>query len=228
MARRQRGAEGLLHELADTLAAAYGPSGWWPARTPFEVMVGAILVQNTAWRNTERAIENLRGARLLSPGALAACRLDTLKRLVKPAGYFNQKAERVRRFARWIVDGYGGSVARMRRVPLDDMRHALLAFNGIGPETADSILCYALGHPVFVADAYTRRIFARHGLLGPKATYHEMQELVMRALPHDQHAYAELHGHIVYLGKDHCSRRNPACDACPLNGWHRHDPAIAP
>ncbi len=213
-----------MPELAATLGAAYGPSGWWPAETPFEVMVGAILVQNTAWTNVETAVANLRGAGLLEPQPLARCRMDRLRRLIKPSGYFNQKATKLKGFTRWMVAEHDGSVAAMRRVPLADMRRALLALHGIGPETADCILCYALGHPVFVADAYTRRIFARHGLTAPKATYQELRDFVMHAVDGEQPYFGELHGHIVSAGKDYCSRRNPACAACPLDGWHRHDP----
>ena len=216
-----------VRELARTLAAAYGPSGWWPADTPFEVMVGAILVQNTAWANVEQAIANLRAADLLAPHALARCRIDRLRRRVRPSGYFRQKADRLRAFARWMVAEFDGSVDAMGRVPAEDMRAALLARHGIGPETADSILCYALGQPVFVADAYTRRIFARHGLAPPKATYAELQARVTDALPPDRRTYGELHGHLVFIGKDHCTKRTPRCDACPLDGWHRHDPARA-
>lgn len=187
-------------------------------------MVGAILVQNTAWTNVETAIARLHGADLLAPHALAACRIDRLQRCIRPSGYFRQKADRLRAFARWIIVEFDGSIDAMKRVPLTDMRHALLARHGIGPETADSMLCYALGHPVFVADAYTRRIFARHGLTQPRARYDELQRYVMDALPADGNAYGELHGHLVYIGKDYCAKRRPACDGCPLNGWHRHDP----
>ena len=225
--RRARAASALVTDLAHRLGSAYGPSGWWPAETPFEVMAGAILVQNTAWTNVEKALANLRDADLLDPHALARCRIDRLRRLVRPSGYFNQKAHRLREFTRWMVREYDGAVTAMRRVPHDEMRHALLALHGIGPETADSMLCYALGHPVFVADAYTRRIFARHGLASPDATYHALQAYVMDAVAHDQHTFGELHGHIVHVGKDHCARRTPACTACPLDGWHRHDPAAA-
>lgn len=225
MARTRSRTRAAPHrELIARLTRAYGPSGWWPADSPFEVMVGAILVQNTAWTNVERAIANLRAAELLEPRALGQCRMVRLRRLVRPSGYFNQKADRLKRFARWIVSEFGGSVAAMRRVPLTHMREALLAQHGIGPETADSILCYALGHPVFVADAYTRRIFARHGVTPPDAKYHALQVSVMDTVPHDQGTFGELHGHLVTIGKNHCARRVPACAGCPLDGWHRHDP----
>ena len=195
----------------------FGPLRWWPAETPFEIMVGAILTQNTAWTNVEKAIAGLKGAGLLEPEALLAADPDLVRRLIRPSGYYNQKTERILDFARFLLDKPGrGSIAALAREDTAALRRRLLALRGIGPETADSILLYALGHPVFVIDAYTRRIFSRLGLISPAAGYGEIQEYFTRRLPADRKLYNEFHAQIVYLGKDYC-RRRPRCEACPLS-----------
>lgn len=202
-------------EMFDRMAAHYGPTHWWPGETPFEVAIGAILTQNTAWTNVERAIANLKRARLLRVKAMLACPLEDLEAAVRPSGYFRQKAKRLRIFAAHLAERYGSSMARMARRPTEALREELLALNGIGPETADDILLYACGKPVFVVDAYTRRICARHGLAPPDIKYEPLRALFETHVPPDVAHYKEYHGLIVWTGKDFC-RREPRCAACPL------------
>jgi len=193
----------------------YGPQNWWPAQTPFEVAVGAVLVQNTAWRNVERAIENLRSANALSPRAIAAFDSSTLEDLVRPAGYFRLKAKRLRNLIDFFLAEYDGSFQRMQGVKTQALRSQLLNVNGVGPETADSILNYALGKPALVVDAYTLRIWARHGWSRYNADYHQLQSQLLAELPRDAALFNELHALIVRTGHEHC-RRTPKCDGCPL------------
>ena len=167
----------LLPQFFDTLTAALGPMHWWPAKTPFEVIVGAILTQNTAWINVERAIANLRRERMLTPRAIETALAGKLARLVRSSGYFRQKAKKLKAFVRFLRQDFGGSLKRMFRTPTAELRERLLAVHGIGPETADAILLYAASHPVFVVDAYTKRILLRHGLVGEKAGYEEIRQL---------------------------------------------------
>ena len=164
------------------LIRAWGPQHWWPAQSRFEVIVGAYLTQNTAWTNVERALANLRAARLLSMNGIRRASLEELERSIRPAGYFRQKAKRLKMFVAFLDQHYGGSLAKLFSQPTDKLRDKLLNLHGIGPETADSILLYAGNHPVFVVDAYTRRILDRHGLLSEEAAYDEIRELFERAL----------------------------------------------
>ncbi len=205
----------VLEDFYARLARHYGPTGWWPGETPFEIAAGAILTQNTAWRNVELAIENLKRARLLSPRAILNCRTATLEKALRPSGYFRVKARRLRSFCRHLVENYGGSIARMARRPLAALRDELLGVHGIGPETADDILLYACGHPVFVVDAYTRRILSRHGHTAADIPYEELRGVFERALRTDVATFQEYHGLIVYAGKDFC-RSRPHCEGCPL------------
>ena len=198
------------------LLRACGPQGWWPARSPFEMMVGAVLTQATNWHNVERAIVRLADAGGLRPRGVLALRRGEVERAVRPAGYFRQKAKRVVGFARWFVRRYGGSPRRMFRTPWRALRQELLSLHGIGPETADSILLYAGGQPVFVVDAYTRRIFRRHRLMPARATYDEVQQFAMRELPVGSRVYNECHALLVAVGKRFCHRRHPDCSHCPL------------
>jgi endonuclease-3 related protein len=214
----------LLHLFYDKLRADLGPQNWWPARTPFEVIVGAILTQNTAWVNVERAIANLRRERLLTPAALQRVPLAKLARLVRPSGYFRQKAKKLKAFVRFLRERFGGSLVRMFRTPTAELREMLLAVHGIGPETADSILLYAGQHPVFVVDAYTKRVLARHGLVGEKAGYEEVRALFERKLPRDAQLYNEYHALLVQVGKNWCRPREPQCAACPLGPFLEKQP----
>lgn len=206
-----------LRRMFELALHALGPQRWWPGDSPFEVCVGAVLTQNTNWSNVERAIRNLKAARVLSPRALHRMPAARLAALVRPAGYFNVKARRLKSFIAHVVNRLGGRVQSLSSQPLDRARADLLAVHGIGPETADSMLLYAAGHPTFVCDTYTRRILSRHGLCPPDAEYHAMQRLFHRALPErDAPLYNEFHALIVAIGKDYCRPRNPRCDACPL------------
>ncbi|MCD5408187.1 endonuclease III domain-containing protein [Candidatus Bipolaricaulota bacterium] len=205
---------GLLLEIYRRLLRAYGPQGWWPADTPFEVMVGALLTQATAWRNVERAIARLKEAGALSPKGIAALSQRRLEELIRPSGFFRQKARRLKALVELVLNQ--GGVEGLLSLPPEELRETLLSVPGIGPETADSILLYAAGHPVFVVDAYTIRILTRLGLLGGEpARYEEVQELFEKNLPPDPQLYAEYHALLVRHAKDHC-RARPRCGGCPL------------
>ena len=205
----------LLERIYDTLFEKIGPRHWWPGETPFEVMVGAILTQNTAWANVEKAIANLKAAGLLDPGALYEVDVRRLAELIRSSGYYNQKALKLKRFVAFFVEQYGASVERMKAEPTAELREKLLQINGIGPETADSILLYALEKPVFVVDAYTRRIFSRHGWVEPTIEYEDLRRFFEEALPEDVQLFNEYHALLVYVGHHWC-RRAPRCDTCPL------------
>lgn len=207
---------GPVMEAYRRLFDAFGPQHWWPGETPFEVIVGAVLTQNTSWRNVEKAIARLREADVLSPRRLIALSQAELEELIRPAGYFRVKAERLRRVVRWIVDRYDGRVENLSAAPCDRLRAELLAINGIGPETADSILLYALGKPVFVVDAYTKRIASRHGWIDAEADYHALQAFFTDNLPEDVGLYNEYHALLVRVGKDYCRKQRPICSQCPL------------
>jgi len=216
-----------LRAMYRAMLHVLGPQGWWPGRTRCEVIVGAILTQNTAWTNVARAIANLRRARVLTPEALAALPAPRLARLIRPSGYYKTKAGRVKRFLRFLRARYALNLSRMFTRRASILREELLAVSGIGPETADSILLYAGGVPVFVVDAYTRRILGRHGLIRSDATYDAVQALFMKNLPPDTALYNEYHALLVAVGKDFC-RPIPRCARCPLRGdLERHRPASA-
>lgn len=197
------------------LAARFGPQRWWPGRTPFEIAAGAILTQHTAWMNAARAVAALGRARLLFPQRLAAASPDALARVIRAAGTYRVKARRLQAFARWLRDRFGGRFEPMRLAPLAPLRRELLEVPGLGPETADAILLYAAGRPVFVADAYVRRVLARHGLVPPGAGYEAVRARVEAHLPSDPALFNELHALLVAVGKSHC-RAVPRCAECPL------------
>ncbi|HXN53656.1 MAG TPA: hypothetical protein VN943_17120 [Candidatus Acidoferrum sp.] len=203
----------------DALFAAHGRQHWWPGRTAFEVIVGAILTQNTSWTNVEIAIRNLRQEKLLTPRAIETVSLARLARLVRSSGYFRQKAKKLKCFVRFLRSEYGGSLTKMFRTPTAALREKLLSVHGIGPETADSILLYAGKHPVFVVDAYTRRLLERHQLATPTQTYEEIRQLFERSLAGDVPLYNEFHALIVRTGKEYCRTRNPRCNECPLHSF---------
>lgn len=206
---------GLLQEVYQRLYSAYGPQHWWPGQGPFEVIVGAVLVQNTNWKNVERAIQNLREAGLLEPRRLAKTPLAELEELIRPAGYYRIKARRLRNLLEMIVRRYGGSLERMFAAPMERLREELLQVRGIGPETADSILLYAGGFPTFVVDTYTHRVLARHGWIGFDADYYQIKEYFESQLEPDVSLFNEYHALLVRVGKQHC-RRQPKCSGCPL------------
>ncbi len=194
---------------------ALGPQHWWPARSRFEVVVGAMLTQNTAWTNVEKAITALRAAGALQPAALAALPRPRLATLIRSAGYYNIKAKRLQNLLRYLQRRCGLRLPRLFRIEPGALRRELLAVKGVGPETADSILLYAGGVPIFVVDAYTRRVLARHGIVRPDASYEEIQALFLAHLPRDAALFNEYHALLVMVGKDYC-RTVPRCDACPL------------
>jgi len=229
-----------------TVLQAWGGQDWWPARSRFEVIVGAYLTQNTAWANVERTLTNLRRAGVLSVEGIRRVPLRRLQRLVRPSGYFRQKARRLKVFVAHLDRRYGGSLRRMFARPTEELRQDLLALHGVGPETADSILLYAGGHPVFVVDAYTQRVLHRHGILPGKTSYEEVRALVEEALrqeppprvardcqagrhkfvvagaPSAARAYNEYHALFVQLGKRHCLKAEARCSGCPLERFLPH------
>jgi endonuclease-3 related protein len=206
----------LLHSYYGALYAAHGPQHWWPGRSRFEIIVGAILIQNTSWRNVLRAIANLRLAKLLTPRAIKAVRSSTLAAHLRPSGYFRQKTKTLQAFVDFLYSEHGGSLDRLFATPTAALRNQLLALRGIGPETADSILLYAGKHAVFVVDAYSRRILERHGLAHPRCTYEELRSAFESSLPHDHRLFNEFHALIVYTGKQFCRKSNPDCSHCAL------------
>jgi endonuclease III related protein len=237
--------EDQVRRYYQTLYAAWGPQHWWPARTRFEVIVGAYLIQNTSWKNVEAALRNLRNFDALSLRAIRQIAIAELERLIRPAGYFRQKAARLKTFVAFVDRRYGGSLSRMFAQPTGKLRQQLLELNGVGPETADSILLYAGQREVFVVDAYARRILDRHAILPQNAAYEEIRSLFERALsgkitmpplavpvqPVAAHEpspvsslqrspaaqlYNDMHGLIVAVGKRFCLKSRPHCDGCPL------------
>ncbi len=236
-------AEDEFRHWYGTLLHAWGPQHWWPARSRFEVIAGAYLTQNTSWTNVEKALANLRRDRALSPARIAALPLAELEQLLRPAGYFRQKAARLKGLVAFLNQRYGGSLHRMFAQPTPKLRAELLELNGVGRETADAILLYAGQHPVFVVDAYTRRTLARHRLIAPAAPYEEIRAMAERSLgklkpqevmalgsalahkptrmsraarPAAAQVYNEMHGLLVVTGKLHCHKRAPKCEGCPL------------
>jgi endonuclease-3 related protein len=207
---------GKLWDIYQQLFAALGPQRWWPAESCCEVLVGAVLTQNTSWRNVERAIVNLKQAGVLQLQALTRMDESELAELIRPAGYFRLKARRVQNLLRMIEDRYAGSLEAMFRVDVRLLRNQLLSVQGIGPETADAILLYGGQLPVFVVDAYTARIGARHGWLAAVADYDQIQQLFHSELPLDPQVYNEFHALLVHIGKNHCHKRQPDCASCPL------------
>lgn len=206
----------ILRQYYEEVSAALGPMHWWPAKTPFEVIVGAILTQNTAWTNVKLALSNLKREKLLSPRCMARVPEARLAGLIRPSGYFRQKAKKLKAFLRFLQSEYRGSLARMSAAPTALLRGQLLAVHGIGPETADSILLYAARHPVFVVDAYTKRVLGRHSLLPEKSPYEDVQQFFTRNLPRDEAYFNEYHALIVNVGKKWCRATNPRCHECPL------------
>lgn len=205
-----------LRRYYQRLRRHFGPQHWWPARTRFEVILGALLTQNTSWNNVKKTLSNLRGAKVLSPTKLGRLPPQRLAHLLRPSGYFRQKTRAVRHFLDHLERRYRGSLARLFRRPTPALRQELLGLNGIGEETADSILLYAGNRPVFVIDAYTRRVLGRHRLASAEAPYAELQSFFERHLPRDPALYNEYHALLVAAGKNYCHRERPACAACPL------------
>jgi endonuclease-3 related protein len=204
-----------LTEIYELLYKAFGRQHWWPGETPFEIITGAILTQNTSWANVEKAIANLKSAGRLSPEALRHIEPARLAELIRPAGYYNIKAKRLRNFLDWLFDNYEGTLANLESVETTRLREQLLSVKGIGAETADSILLYALDRCVFVVDAYTARIAVRHGLIEPDAEYEQLRDLFESNLPPDRQLFNEYHALLVRAGKEFCKPK-ARCPGCPL------------
>lgn len=205
-----------LLDVYHRLLNAFGPQHWWPGGSPFEIMVGAILVQNTAWKNVVRAIDNLREENLLAPRPLYALPEDELSELIRPAGYYRLKARRLRNLLRLLVEEYNADTKAFLDTQIQTLREKLLSVKGIGPETADSILLYAAEKPSFVIDTYTHRVLVRHGWIGEDADYYQLKDLFELALPQDVGLYNEYHALLVRVGHLYC-RKTPKCDPCPLH-----------
>jgi endonuclease III related protein len=218
-----------LMAMYRALFRSYGPQRWWPGDSPFEMMVGAVLTQNTAWTNVEKAIANLKRDGPLTAARLRRLALRRIAALIRPSGYYNIKARRLAHLTEFLAVRYGGSPLRMRRADPEGLRKELLTVHGIGPETADSIMLYAVGHPVFVVDTYTRRIFGRHGLVTGDDRYHHVQRKFLENLPHDARLFNEYHALIVRIGKEHCRKTAPRCSGCPLEPFphEAHEDATA-
>ncbi len=197
------------------LLRRFGPQRWWPGRSAYEIAGGAILTQHTAWTNAARAIAALRARRLLNAKRLAAVGVEELAQVIRSAGTYRLKARRLHDFTAWLLERFGGRWERLRRAPLAPLRRDLLGVSGLGPETVDAILLYAAGRPVFVADAYTRRVLVRHRLVSRAVSYEAARAFVEAHLPSDPALFNELHALIVAVGKSHC-RTVPLCATCPL------------
>ena len=208
-----------LDEYYNSLFTTFGPQHWWPGKTQFEVIVGAILTQNTSWTNVERAIANLRATRLLSATAIERAPLGRIETLIRPSGYFRQKARKLKAFCSFLRTEYRGSLKRMFETPTILLREKLLGVFGIGPETADSILLYAGAHPVFVVDAYTKRMLARHGWAHEEAKYEDVRWMIERQFPGETQRFNEFHALIVNTGKNFCRPQEPLCGKCPLGRY---------
>ncbi len=219
-AGRRNPQSAILMEIFQRLYKTYGPRHWWPGETPFEVMVGAILTQNTSWGNVEKAIQNLKAKKVLHVRGIHQLKKSQLASLIRSSGYFRIKADRLKTFVNFLIEDYDGELKKMMREGVETLRQKLLHLRGIGPETADSILLYGLKKPIFVVDAYTKRILSRHGILSEKATYEEVQRLFMDHLPHDERLFNEYHALLVHLGKTLC-KKIPRCDRCPIKGIER-------
>jgi len=204
-----------LLQVYKKLYASFGPQHWWPGETPFEVAVGAILTQNTNWSNVEKAVGNLKKGGLLYPSALQRLPQDRLAAIIRPAGYFNIKAGRLKNFVAFLMKEYHGSMQKMKKEDLPSLRKKLLSVNGIGPETADSIILYAVEKPVFVIDAYTKRVLSRHNIQHHDASYDTFQHLFHSKLKEDISLFNEYHALFVRLAKVYC-RTKPICTGCPL------------
>lgn len=237
--------DAAIQQIYETLSRAWGPQHWWPAQSRFEVIVGAFLTQNTSWSNVELAMRQLRAARVLSVPGIREIKIARLEKLIRSSGYFRQKAQRLKTFVSFLDQSYGGSLTRMFLQPSTKLRKELLALNGVGPETADSILLYAGQHPVFVIDAYTRRIATRHEVAATTASYDELRMIFEHALENisvparrgtflpdgashppsrmsvakrctTAQVYNDMHGFLVGIGKNYCRKAEPDCEHCPL------------
>ncbi|MDO8303831.1 MAG: endonuclease III domain-containing protein [Sedimentisphaerales bacterium] len=204
-----------LLTIYELLYNRYGPQRWWPGESRFEIIIGAILTQNTNWQNVEKAIANLKSADLMCEQKLYTLSTPQLAELIRPAGYYNIKAVRIKNFLKWLFENHDGSLESLERLDTHSLRAALIGIKGIGPETADSITLYAFNKPVFVVDAYTARVAIRHRLIEYGTGYDALQESFTSGLPQDTRLFNEYHALLVRVGKDHC-RKIARCSGCPL------------
>jgi endonuclease-3 related protein len=210
----------VLTEIYDSLFNSFGKQYWWPGDTGFEVVIGAILTQNTNWANVEKAIRNLKNAKIFTPKKLHEINQEKLAELIKPSGYFNVKAKRLKHFIEWLFLNYDGSLSKLFKLDSATLRKQLLTVNGIGKETADSIILYAAEKPTFVVDAYTKRVLVRHGLITEDYNYDAIKEVFEENLPKEVPLYNEYHALIVMVGKYYCKPKMQ-CEECPLEDVHR-------
>jgi endonuclease III related protein len=204
-----------IKEFYTSLYNRYGPQNWWPAESALECILGTILTQNTSWKNVEKAFQDLKSRGLISVEKLDSIPTEKLANLIRPSGYFNQKAIKIKTFISYVKETYNGDLDKMLDEDTNELREKLLSIKGIGPETVDSMLLYAAKKPIFVVDAYTYRILSRHGLIPEQTSYNEIQELFMHSLPRDTQIYNEYHALLVRVGKEHC-RKRAICEGCPL------------
>ncbi len=208
-----------LRNIYTALYNAFGPQHWWPADSRDEIVIGAILAQNVAWRNVENAISRLKAHHLLTLSAIYESGVSEIAPLIRSTRFYNQKAERLKRLTHFLYDQYKGDLERMLKQPTDRLRPKLLALKGFGEETVDSILLYAGGHPVFVIDAYTKRICARTGLAESNISYGRLQQFFMDRLPADAALYNDYHAQLVHLGNTCCKKNKPDCHRCPIDRY---------
>lgn len=206
----------VLEEIYKKLFKHFGPQNWWPAKSSFEVCIGAILTQNTTWKNVEKALQNLEKFSLLDPFKLYHLELKELSILIRPSGFYNLKAKRLKNFVKFLVEEYQGDLSKMFSEELNTLRNKLLKLKGLGQETVDSILLYAGNLPIFVVDKYTYRILSRHKLIPEEISYEELQTFFMENLPKEVKLYQEYHALLVACGKEFCKNKNPNCNLCPL------------
>lgn len=206
-----------LNDIYQTLLSTFGPRNWWPADTAEEVVIGAILAQNVAWHNARKAIENLEQNNLLSMAAIHEIEISMLAPLIRSSRFYHQKAERLKNFTKLLFDRFKGDLLNMFALDLEALRQTLMDLKGFGEETVDSILLYAAEKPIFVIDAYTRRIFSRLGLIGADASYRAYQQFFMNRLPADVALFNDYHAQLVHLGNQVCKKKLPLCAQCPLN-----------
>jgi endonuclease-3 related protein len=205
-------------DMFQLLLDRFGPQEWWPGETELEMMIGAIFTQNTNWKNVEKVLKHLKDRHLLSLKGIRSLSTHELAERIRPVGYYNVKAKRLKNLIEFIVDRYDGDLDGLLMEETGVLREGLLSVKGIGPETADSILLYAAGRPIFVIDTYTHRILSRHSMIDDQASYDELQALFMDHLPDDPDLFNEFHALIVRTGKEYC-RKKPLCNECPLNTW---------
>jgi endonuclease III related protein len=221
--KRKAKLRSLLLSFYKEMHARFGHRNWWSGESPLEVCVGAVLTQNTAWRNVVKAIDNLKAASALDLLRIYEMPHDELAELIRPAGYFNVKARRLGNLVRHIVEKHDGDLDSLFSLPTEKLREDLLSVNGVGKETADSIILYAANQPIFVVDAYTKRVLYGHGLINEKADYDQVQELFHSNLPRDTALYNDFHAQFVAVGHHYCKRK-PLCEHCPLAKFTRKFP----